>query len=222
MMWITRKRATGAPTANATEAASVATPANPGGAAAGATAGGAATGATAAGPAGGAPTAAATPTPSPVQQALARSLGKWSVVTKMTGPDGTATEEAGDEVCMPICNGLWHWTDYKGQFMGAAFEGHALVAHDPAGEAVSVFWIDSSSPFVTKMTGKYDAATKGVICSGPMLAPTGEEGTITEKQTWKGENTRVSEFTITSNGETFSWSMTATRAALKPGAATRK
>ncbi len=221
MMWITRQRATGAPSTAATTTASVGTPANASGPGAGPAAG------PAGGPAGatasGTTTAAAAPALTPVQQSLARSLGQWNVVTKMTTPDGTETEEAGNEVCLSVCNGLWQWTDFKGQFMGAPFEGHALFAHQPEGDAVTTFWIDSTSPFLTKMTGKYDATSKSVICKGPMLAPTGEEGTITEKQTWKGENTRVSEFSITgSNGETFGWSMTATRATPKPGAAPRK
>lgn len=148
------------------------------------------------------------------QQELDRHLGKWNVVMTMTmpTPDGSKSEDKGTETCVTLWDGGPMWTDFNTTFMGGAFEGHALAGYDPVTKKVTTYWIDSMSPFMTVLTGAYDAKTSTLSASGKCIDATGGEATMTESTSWKDENTRVNEMSMTGAAGTMKWTITSTRA----------
>lgn len=176
---------------------------------------------TAAGAAPGAPSATTTP-PDAVVADMARIVGTWNAVTRMTGPDGTATAEQGSETVTSVCNGQWQWSDYSGLMMGMPFEGHGLVGYDPTTQKVTTFWIDNFSPFVTVLTGGFDAKANAIVSSGMCCDPTGAEGEMSCTAIWKDANTRVSKMTHAMKEGSMSFDIEYTRITPVPGAAPRK
>lgn len=174
---------------------------------------------TATGSASSAPAAGATPTDAVVAD-MARTLGKWNSVIRMAGPDGTPVESKGAETVSSVCNGQWQWTDYAGPWMGMPFEGHGLVGYDPSTQKLTTYWIDNFSPFVTTLTGSFDAKANAIVSSGMCCDPTGAEGEMSCAASWKNANTRVSKMTHAMKEGSMSFEIEYTRATPAPGATT--
>lgn len=147
----------------------------------------------------------------PAQTELTKYVGKWDIVLRMPTPDGKMGEDKGTEICTSINGGHWLWTDFNCSAMGG-FEGHALVAYDPSTRKVTNYWIDSTSPYMTALSGTYDPKTKAMTSSGTTIDAGGNEGTMTESVTWKDPNTRVNAMSVTSPEGTMKFEIVSTRA----------
>jgi uncharacterized protein DUF1579 len=155
---------------------------------------------------------AAAPAKDAAQQELDKHLGKWNVVMTMPTPDGKTSEDKGTENCTAVWDSGPMWTDFNTTFMGGKFEGHGLVITDPVTKKVTNYWVDSMSPYMSVLTGAYDAKTKTISASGKCLDEMGEEGTMTESISWKDENTRINDMSMTGKTGTMKWTITSTRA----------
>jgi hypothetical protein len=100
-----------------------------------------------------------------------------------------------------ICNNRWLWSDFKGQFVGMPFEGHALVGYDPKAKQYVSFWLDSMSSVCAETAGNFDEAKKAYTFAGSSVDPTGKPMTIQETLTWKDDNTRVLQMQCKSPGQ---------------------
>jgi hypothetical protein len=77
---------------------------------------------------------------------MLEDVGDWQATVKTMAPGQAPIEEQATERVIGLCNGLWLWSDFNGQFMGAPFMGHGLVGFDPIAKHYVSFWIDSISP----------------------------------------------------------------------------
>ena len=126
------------------------------------------------------------------QEVLQKDVGVWDAAVKMAHAGApAATEEKATERVVSICNGRWLWSDFKGEIMGAPFEGHALYGYDPIEKKYVNFWIDSMTPALMKTSGTHDAATKTCTLEGTSTDPNGKPITVKEVLTCKDDDTRV-------------------------------
>lgn len=119
--------------------------------------------------------------------ALAGYCGKWSTIMSM-GPTDGQDGDKGTEVTSAICDGRWLWSDFQATFMGSPFEGHCLTAFDNG--KVTNYWIDNTTPFVSKLVGNHDAKSGNLELTGQVIDPLGNAMDTVEKCTWKGEHAR--------------------------------
>ncbi|ESU28413.1 hypothetical protein FLJC2902T_17730 [Flavobacterium limnosediminis JC2902] len=83
---------------------------------------------------------------------------------------------------------------YKGNFMGAPFEGKSTLAYDNATQEYTSTWIDNMGTGIMIMKGKYDPATKMFSFEGDCVDPvTKKTKKMRETITIVDENTRKME-----------------------------
>lgn len=109
---------------------------------------------------------------------LAEGVGTWDATVKMSAPGAPATEEKGTERVMPICDGKWFWSDWKGTMMGMPFEGHALTGYHPGEKKFVSYWIDSCCATHSQTTGVYDETKKAFVMTGACVDMTGKPSKI--------------------------------------------
>jgi hypothetical protein len=133
------------------------------------------------------------PKPGP-EHALFKDLeGTWDAkVESFMGP-GEPVVSAGTEVNKVSCGGMCLVSEFKGSFMGTAFQGHGTSTWDVSKKKYVGSWTDSMSTGLTLSEGSYDAGTKTMTdwMEGPDLA-----GNITKMKsvtTMKDPNTRIME-----------------------------
>ncbi|HMP02962.1 MAG TPA: DUF1579 family protein [Gemmatales bacterium] len=91
------------------------------------------------------------PRPGPEQERLINHWqGNWDCTMNMMG-----TEGKGSAVCRPIMGGFFCQMEFKGEFMGTRFDGRSVMGYCPARKCYQSTWIDSMSPSLTIMNGKY-------------------------------------------------------------------
>lgn len=109
---------------------------------------------------------------------LAEGVGTWDATVKMSMPGQPASEERGTERVMPICEGKWFWSDWKGTMMGMPFEGHALTGYHPGDKKFVSYWIDSGCATHSRTTGVWDEAKKTFAMTGSCVDQAGKPTTI--------------------------------------------
>ncbi|MCI0651992.1 MAG: DUF1579 domain-containing protein [Planctomycetes bacterium] len=136
--------------------------------------------------------AAKTPAaPTPEHANILKSVGEWeTTMVCAPAPGQQPTSEKGIEQVSAICGGKWVWSDYKGQFMGQPYEGHALVGYDSSKKKYVSYWFDIHSTVPVSAIGDFDAAKKSFNFEGKCVDPTGKPSTMKEVETWKDDNTR--------------------------------
>lgn len=125
---------------------------------------------------------------------LYKQVGTWTFVLTMPQPSGQASEANGTEVNSAVCGGGWVWSDFTTTMMGAPFQGHSLAGFDPDRGQYVTYWVDSSSPFLTELTGTLDPETKTLTCTGTAYDPAGKEAPMTQTVTWSDDHARVAKF----------------------------
>jgi hypothetical protein len=133
----------------------------------------------------------------PQQQALLDDAGDWEATMK-TSFGGQESEEKGTESVTAICQGRWLWSDFRGSFMGAPFEGHALIGYDPTEEKCVSFWFDSTSPVPSKTSGAMPEGKKAFAMEGSCVDPMGNPMTIKQRVSRKDDDTRLVQMVFTS------------------------
>jgi hypothetical protein len=94
------------------------------------------------------------PKPTPHHTALKAAEGTWDAVVKMhLGPGKPPAESKGVEVNTVGLGGFWLVSEFKGEMMGAPFEGRGLFGYDPAKRKHVGTWVDSMSTWQAVTTG---------------------------------------------------------------------
>lgn len=92
------------------------------------------------------------PKPGPEQQKLLKTWeGEWTCTMDMMGTQGTGTA-----VCKPIMGGFFVQMDFKGEFMGMKMDGRSVSGYCPTRKIFQSTWIDSMSPSIMLMEGKFE------------------------------------------------------------------
>jgi hypothetical protein len=114
-------------------------------------------------------------TAGPEHAVLKEDVGIWDASIEMMMPGAPAMPPSkGVETSVMGCNGLCLITDFKGELMGAPFQGHGVSTWDPAKKKYVGSWSDSMAPGLALTESTWDAAKKTM--SGSMLAPDGSGG----------------------------------------------
>jgi hypothetical protein len=111
---------------------------------------------------------------------LASTAGQWKATTTCQMEGQPADKHDATEQVIPINEGKWYWSSYKGSMMGQPFTGHSLMGWDPTSEQYVAFWIDSGSAQFAKVEGQYDAGKKAFEFEGQCIDHMGDKAKIHE------------------------------------------
>lgn len=102
--------------------------------------------------------------------------GKWdAAVTMFMGPEGPydpPVKSKGSETNRMVGD-FWLVSDFKGNFEGLEFTGHAQFGYDAKKKKYVGSWIDSFSANATHMEGTYDAEKKTMTYHSSGMNPDG-------------------------------------------------
>ena len=102
------------------------------------------------------------PKPGPAHEVLKAEAGTWNAAVEVVpAPGMAAMKSTGVETNVIGCGGLCLITDFKGTMMpGQTFEGHGVVAYNPAKKKYVGSWTDSMSLGVAMSEATWDPAKK--------------------------------------------------------------
>ncbi len=122
------------------------------------------------------------PTPGPEHAILKEDVGSWDASIEMMMPGAPAMPPSkGVEVNAMSCGGLCLATEFKGEVMGAPFQGHGVTTWDPAKKIYIGSWSDSMAAGLATTESRWDAAKKTM--NATMLTPDGNGGTVKIRST---------------------------------------
>ncbi len=133
--------------------------------------------------------------PGPEHRMLAKGVGKWTLVTKMwMDPSAPAMESKGTMECVPLLDGRFFQSVYKGDMMGMPFEGISVMGYDLYKKQFISTWMDNMGTMIMISTGTSNA--DGSECT--MMASFDDPATKTTKNhkqvtRWTGPDTFVFE-----------------------------
>lgn len=111
-------------------------------------------------------------TPGPEHAMLAKSNGDWKAETTMwISPDAPPTVSTGMVNNKMIMGGRYQQMSFKGNMMGAPFEGTGTTGYDKGSKKWVNTWYDNMSTGIMTMEGTWDDASKTVTYTGKMLCP---------------------------------------------------
>jgi hypothetical protein len=133
------------------------------------------------------------PQPGPEHDLLKKDVGVWDATVEMSaGPPGTAPMVSkGTETVTLAVGGMWQVTEFKGELMGAPFEGRGLMGFDPGKKKYVGSWVDSMTPSISPMEASYDPATKTMTGWMEAPDPTGKLTKSKHTTEWRDADTRV-------------------------------
>jgi hypothetical protein len=100
------------------------------------------------------------PQASEEHQVLQLDVGTWKAAGKLFTPGvDEPTEFEGVETNQMV-GSMWLKSDFKGDFFGTEFVGHAVGGYDPSTKKYVSSWVDSMNPYAMHMQGTYDKAKK--------------------------------------------------------------
>jgi hypothetical protein len=121
------------------------------------------------------PAAAQFPEPPKEMEVFQRDVGKWDCEARFYADPAAepmlskATEEN------EMLGGFWMVSKFKGEVMGAPFEGSGQFGWNATTKKYIGSWVDSMSPQATCMEGTWDAASKTLTMVGASTDPSGAE-----------------------------------------------
>jgi hypothetical protein len=137
------------------------------------------------------------PKPTAEHEILASGKGTWdaTITSFLGGRDGEPTVSKGIEVNTVLAGGLWLVSEFEADIAGMKFEGRGHFGYDPLGKKYVGTWIDSMSPLVSALEGRYDAKTKTMTYEGEYI-DFGDKARYTQRMvtTLKDDGTR--DFTL--------------------------
>jgi hypothetical protein len=121
------------------------------------------------------PLAAQFPEPPKEMEVFQHDVGNWDCEVRFYADPAAepmlskATEEN------QMLGGFWMVSKFKGEIMGAPFEGSGQFGWNGETKKYVASWVDSMSPHATCMEGTWDAATKTMTMVGGSKDPSGAE-----------------------------------------------
>jgi hypothetical protein len=105
--------------------------------------------------------AAATPAPATPEALLKALAGTWNATMQIAAPDDSPPQVINAlEVNRPGGDGGWIVSEFTSQMEGRPFEGHGLLAWNPATGKFRRVWADVTAPTPWRSEGTWDAATR--------------------------------------------------------------
>ncbi len=131
-------------------------------------------------------------TPSPEHKVLKADEGTWVAHCTMYMPGAPEPMEFEGTEVNRMLGEMWLISDFKADFGGMPFEGHATLGFDPKQGKFIGTWIDSFNPYTFHMTGVYDEATKTMAMDSKGVDPTtGEESEGKTEVVYGGDDSRT-------------------------------
>ncbi|MEM6331063.1 MAG: DUF1579 domain-containing protein [Planctomycetota bacterium] len=132
------------------------------------------------------------PKPTAEHQIIARDAGVWNAEGKFYMSPGAKPIESKCVETNTMLGPMWLISEFKGNFAGLPFKGHAQLGYDPASKKFIGTWVDTMSPYMGSMEGAYDAETSTLTMVGATRsAQTGEVEHSTNVTQWKADGTKV-------------------------------
>ncbi|HEV7667553.1 MAG TPA: DUF1579 domain-containing protein [Thermoanaerobaculia bacterium] len=128
--------------------------------------------------------------PGEQHKVIGKYVGDWTYSIKMwMDPNGPPSELSGTMHAEPMFGGRYVASTWKGEFMGAPFEGHGTDAYDnTAGQYLNT-WIDNQGTGILYMTGTPSADGKSITYGGDMMDPMSGQKTVTKTViTWLSDD----------------------------------
>jgi len=130
-------------------------------------------------------------TPGQPHKLLARYVGDWTYTQKMwMAPGQPPAETSGTMHAEPKMDGRYVEHTWKGNFMGAPFEGRGTEGYDNVSKQYVSVWIDNMGTGLSNSTGTCDDAGKKCTYNATMNDPmSGGPTTMRSVITWAdGDN----------------------------------
>src|SRR5262245_29860641 len=132
---------------------------------------------------------------------MKRDVGAWNVVIKMLGdPSGQPAVSKGTETNVMLGD-LWLIGHFKGNIMGSNFEGLRQTGFDPEKKTFVASWVDSTSPYVTRLEGSWNEKTQTMTSTGTGKGKQGNEMKATMVVTYNKDGSRTSTMYAIMNGQ---------------------
>src|SRR5215510_14784920 len=132
---------------------------------------------------------------------MKRDVGTWDVVMKMFGdPSGKPVVSKGTESNVMLGD-MWLIGQFKGEIMGMNFEGLRQTGFDPEKKTFVLSWVDSTSPYATRMEGSWNEKTQTRNSAGTGNRKQGNEMKSTMVTTYNKDGSRTSTMYALINGK---------------------
>ena len=132
-------------------------------------------------------------TPGEHHKALGKTVGTWKAASSfMMDPSAPPMESEGVMETKWILDGRFTHSVLKMDFMGEAFEGHAIAGYDKAHSMYTSTWVDSMSTHITMMKGNMDEGG-ALVMKGMSTTPMGDNP-MKIVSTWLDEDTLQDKF----------------------------
>lgn len=139
-------------------------------------------------------------TPGEMHTWLARGVGTWDAVVKMTMPNSPSEESTGTMKIEMVLGGRYQKGHFSGNMMGMDFEGVATTGYNNLTKMFEGTWMDSFS--TATMTTKGQMEGDKLVMKGEMIDPVKNQP-IKEKQvfSYMGNDKMTAEFFHEENGK---------------------
>src|SRR5262245_50471575 len=134
-------------------------------------------------------------------QQMKRDVGAWNVVIKMFGDSSSAPAVSKGTETNAMLGDLWLIGQFKGEIMGMKFEGLRQSGFDPEKKTLVVSWVDSMSPYVTRMEGNWDEKARTMTLAGTGKSKQGNEIRSRMVGTYNKDGSRTSTMYMLINGK---------------------
>lgn len=130
-------------------------------------------------------------TPGDMHKMMASWNGTWSEDISMYEPGKEPQKSTGTVTNKMVMGGRYQEAIHNSTMMGQPFEGHSTLGWDNIRKMFESTWIDNMGTGVMKVSGPWDAATKTITLSGPMMDfTTGKETNFKEVLKVVDDNTQ--------------------------------
>jgi len=128
--------------------------------------------------------------PGEQHKVIGKYVGDWTYSIKMwMDPNGAPMDLSGTMHAESVFGGRYVASTWKGEFMGAPFEGHGTDGYDNAAGHFVNTWMDNQSTGIMYTTGTPSADGKSVTYEGDMMDPMTQKKTaIKSTITWLSDD----------------------------------
>lgn len=135
-------------------------------------------------------------------EVLKKFAGTWDAEISEDGPTGPVKSK-GSDVSKLVVGGMWLMTEFKGQVMGAEFEGCGLTGYDEANGKYVGSWVDTQTPMPMHLIGTYDEKTKTLTMMSSAPGPEGKPTQMRHKDTFVSDDHRSYSIEVEMGPDTF-------------------
>lgn len=130
---------------------------------------------------------------------IAKDAGTWKAEGACYSPQGDLAI-TGKETVAADCGGLWVFSTFEGEFMGAPFKGRSVTGYDPDAKKFVGAWVDSMTPRIIHLAGSIEGDALVMHTEGidPVTGAKFPEKHVTRRD---GDDKRVFEIWRTDAGE---------------------